>query len=171
MNDRKSQEALYLALASKMMAVCLRYSNSQFDAEEILQAGFIKVFNSIHHFAGLGSFEGWVRRIMVNTAIESSRNRRVFQNIDDISESEYSDFNGFEIDQLEVKDILTMIQGLSIGYRLVFNMYVIEGYTHKEIAEALNISESASKSQLSRARVRLQEKIKKMEGGLNEIRL
>ena len=171
LNNPKAQEGLYLALASKMMAVCLRYTNSQFDAEEILQTGFIKVFKNINQFAGVGSFEGWIRRIMVNTAIESCRNRTLFQSIDDINEVVFSNTHSFEIDQLEVNDLLKIIQSLAIGYRLVFNMYAIEGYSHKEIAKALNISEGSSKSQLSRARMRLQEKIKKMEGGLNEIRL
>jgi len=153
-----------------MMAVCLRYANSQFEAEEILQAGFIKVFKNISQFAEKGSFEGWVRRIMVNTAIESCKRSITLQNIDDVSEVEFTYSQSFEIDQLEVKDLLKMIQELATGYRLVFNMYAIEGYSHKEIAKKLNISESSSKSQLSRARIRLQEKIKKMEGEYNGIK-
>lgn len=169
-NDRKSQELLYRSFASKMMAVCLRYANSQFEAEEILQAGFIKVFKNISQFAEKGSFEGWVRRIMVNTAIESCKRSITLQNIDDVSEVEFTYSQSFEIDQLEVKDLLKMIQELATGYRLVFNMYAIEGYSHKEIAKKLNISESSSKSQLSRARIRLQEKIKKMEGEYNGIK-
>jgi len=169
-NDPKSQEGLYLALASKMMAVCLRYTNSQFDAEEILQTGFIKVFKNINQFAGAGSFEGWIRRIMVNTAIESCRNRTHFQSLGDINEVEFSNAHSFEIDQLEVSDLLKLIQSLADGYRLVFNMYAIEGYSHKEIAEKLNISESSSKSQLSRARMRLQKKIIKMEGEYNGVK-
>jgi len=170
-NDRKAQEMLYRSLASKMMAVCLRYANSQFEAEEILQAGFIKVFKNINQFAQKGSFEGWVRRIMVNTAIEACRKITILQNIDEVNESEISASQSFEIDQMEVRDLLKIIQELAIGYRLVFNMYAIEGFSHKEIAEKLNISESSSKSQLSRARIRLQEKIKKMERELNGIRL
>src|SRR5690606_32509980 len=170
LNDRKAQEMLYRSFSSKMMAICSRYASSQFEAEESLQLGFIKVFKNINQFANKGSLEGWVRRIMVNTAIELSRRSIILQDIDEVKESAIVDSQLFEIDNLEVKDLLKMIQELAPGFRLVFNMYAIEGFSHKEIAEALNISESASKSQLSRARVRLQEKIKIMEGEVNGIR-
>jgi len=169
-NDRKAQEMLYRSFSSKMMAVCLRYANSRFEAEDMLQQGFIKVFRNIEQFAAKGSLEGWVRRIMVNTAIELSRKNINFQDIDEVKESSLSVSQLFEIDGLEVKDLLKMIQELAPGYRLVFNMYAIEGFSHKEIARALNISENASKSQLSRARMRLQERIKLMEGEVNGIR-
>jgi RNA polymerase sigma factor (sigma-70 family) len=171
LNDRKAQEMLYRSLSSKMMGVCLRYASSQFEAEEILQIGFIKVFKNINQFAEKGSFEGWIRRIMINTAIEQSRKRIIFQDIDEIEENTMLNSQWFEIDSLEVRDLLKMVQELALGYRLVFNMYVIEGFSHKEIALALDISESASKSQLFRARVRLQEKIKLMEGQVNGIKL
>jgi RNA polymerase sigma factor (sigma-70 family) len=171
LNDRKAQEMLYRSLSSKMMGVCLRYASSQFEAEEILQIGFIKVFKNINQFAEKGSFEGWIRRIMINTAIEQSRKRIIFQDIDEIEENTVLNSQWFEIDSLEVRDLLKMVQELALGYRLVFNMYVIEGFSHKEIALALDISESASKSQLFRARVRLQEKIKLMEGQVNGIKL
>lgn len=170
LNDRKAQELLYRSFSSKMMAICLRYASSQFEAEEILQLGFIKVFKNINQFANKGSLEGWIRRIMVNTAIELSRRGIILLDIEEVKESTIVDSQLFEIDNLEVKDLLKMIQELPPGFRLVFNMYAIEGFSHKEIAEALNISESASKSQLSRARVRLQEKIKIMEGEVNGIR-
>jgi RNA polymerase sigma factor (sigma-70 family) len=171
LNDRKAQEMLYRSLSSKMMGVCLRYASSQFEAEEILQIGFIKVFKNINQFAEKGSFEGWIRRIMINTAIEQSRKRIILQDIDEIEENTMLNSQWFEIDSLEVRDLLKMIQELALGYRLVFNMYVIEGYSHKEIALALDISESTSKSQLFRARIRLQEKIKLMEGQVNGIKL
>jgi len=170
LNDRKAQEMLYRSFSSKMMAVCLRYASSQFEAEDILQMGFIKVFKNINQFANKGSLEGWVRRIMVNTAIEFSRKSVILQDIDAVNESTIIDSQLFEINELEVKDLLKMIQELAPGYRLVFNMYAIEGFSHKEIARALDISESASKSQLFRARMRLQEKIKIMEGEINGIK-
>jgi len=170
LNDRKAQEMLYRSFSSKMMAVCLRYASSQFEAEDILQMGFIKVFKNINQFANKGSLECWVRRIMVNTAIEFSRKSVILQDIDAVNESTIIDSQLFEINELEVKDLLKMIQELAPGYRLVFNMYAIEGFSHKEIARALDISESASKSQLFRARMRLQEKIKIMEGEINGIK-
>src|SRR5690606_3309735 len=100
-NDRKAQEMLYRSLASKMMAICLRYAHSQFEAEEILQAGFIKVFKNINQVADIGAFEGWIRRIMVNTAIESYRTNVHFQNIDEVKETDFAGSQSFEIDQLE----------------------------------------------------------------------
>jgi|SRR5690554_4331749 len=169
-NDRKAQEQLYRLLASKMLHLCLRYASSTFDAEEMLQAGFIKVFSHIHQFSGAGSFEGWVRRIMVNTAIEYCRKDFRMERIDQLSDQEYLNSGFVEINHLEARDLLDMVQELAPGYRIIFNMYAIEGFSHREIAETLNISESSSKSQLSRARVRLQEKIKQMEGAYHGIR-
>lgn len=169
-NDRKAQEQLYQLLASKMLGVCLRYASSAYDAEEILQAGFIKVFTHIQQFSGAGSFEGWVRRIMVNTAVEYCRKDIRMERIDQVSDQEFLYGGSVEVNSLEAKDLLNLVQELAPGYRLIFNMYAIEGYSHKEIAEVLQISESSSKSQLSRARVRLQERIKQMEGAYDGIR-
>lgn len=169
-NDRKAQEQLYRLLASKMLGVCLRYASSSFDAEEMLQAGFIKVFTHMHQYTGAGSFEGWVRRIMVNTAIEYCRKDIKMERIEQLGEQEHLYSGSVEINYLEAKDLMNMVQELAPGYRVIFNMYAIEGFSHKEIAETLNITESSSKSQLSRARVRLQEKIKQMEGAYYGIR-
>ncbi|WP_395625999.1 RNA polymerase sigma factor [Daejeonella sp.] len=162
--DRKAQESLYKTLSSRMMGVCMRYAKDTNEAEDVLQMGFVKVFQKIADFRGDGSFEGWIRRIMVNTAIESYRKNLRNLNIVDIDEVYDQPQTTFDMSGLELKDLLKLVQQLSNGYRLVFNMYVIEGFSHKEIAAELGISEGASKSQLSRARAILKGKIIKMEG-------
>lgn len=162
--ERKAQESLYKALASKMMAVCVRYAKDTSEAEDILQMGFLKVFQKISDYRGEGSFEGWIRRIMVNTAIETYRKNLRSLNVVDIDEVYDQPQSTFDMNKLEMDDLLKLIQQLSNGYRIVFNMYAIEGYSHKEIAKELGISEGASKSQLSRARAILKDKIIKMEG-------
>lgn len=167
-NNRQAQEMLYHALASKMLGVCMRYASSTFEAEDILQAGFVKVFTQLSSFRGEGSFEGWVRRVMVNTAIEAYRKNTRLLRIADMAEADGAFQQGYVIDELEYEDLLAIIRTLPEGYRVIFNMYVIEGYSHKEIAETLHISEGTSKSQLSRARSWLKEKIKQMEGGVYE---
>lgn len=162
--DRKSQENLYRMLSSKMMGVCMRYAKGRQEAEDILQLGFIKVFQKISDFRNEGPFEGWIRKIMVNTAIETYRKNLRSMNLVDIEEVYDHPQTTFDMNGLETKDLLNLIQELANGYRVVFNMYIIEGYSHKEIAEALGITEGASKSQLSRARAILKEKILKLEG-------
>jgi RNA polymerase sigma-70 factor (ECF subfamily) len=160
--ERQAQEGLYRQLVSTMMGICLRYAKDRDDAEDILQTGFIRVFQKISDFRMEGSFEGWVKRIMVNTALEHYRkNLRTLTSVslDQVQEEVcFSDWNA-----LEVEDLLNVIQSLPNGYRMVFNMYALEGYSHKEIAEELGITESGSKSQLSRARALLKEKIKQLE--------
>jgi RNA polymerase sigma-70 factor (ECF subfamily) len=155
--DRKMQHELYNRFASKMYGVCLRYAGKAEEAEDILQEGFIKVFNKIGSFRSEGSFEGWVRRIFVNTAIEHFRKKIYLQPITDYEEDTVEGKYLSVLDSLAEKDIIELVQQLSPGYRTVFNMYVVEGYTHKQIAEALNISEGTSKSQLSRAKLILQD--------------
>ncbi|GAA4798962.1 RNA polymerase sigma factor [Olivibacter ginsenosidimutans] len=161
--ERKAQEALYRSLAAKMYQVCLRYTANATEAEDVLQNGFLKVFQAVVHFREEGSFEGWIRRIMVNTAIEGYRKQAKKQQTITIDEVFDHALQTVDIASLEVKDILTLIQQLPDGYRAVFNMYAIEGYSHKEIAEALQISEGASKSQLSRARSWLKSKLVNLE--------
>lgn len=163
-NDRQSQELLYKSLASKMLGVCMRYAKDSFEAEDILQAGFVRVFQKIADFRSDGSFEGWIRRIMVNTAIEVYRKNQRSLNVVDIDQVYDAPQSMFNMTGLEAKDLLNLIRQLPEGYRMVFNLYVIEGYSHKEIGEQLAISEGASKSQLSRARALLREKILKTEG-------
>ncbi len=155
--DRKMQYELYQRFSPKMYGVCLRYAGKVEEAEDILQEGFIKVFNKISTFRGEGSFEGWVRRIFVNTAIEHFRKKTYLQPITDLEESMLEGKYLSVLDSLAEKDIIQLVQQLSPGYRTVFNMYVIEGYTHRQIGDALNISEGTSKSQLSRAKMILQD--------------
>jgi RNA polymerase sigma factor (sigma-70 family) len=158
--DRKMQRELYNRFASKMYGVCLRYAGNGEEAEDILQEGFIKVYNKIGSFKGTGSLEGWIRRIFVNTAIEHFRRKAYLQPITEREENSLETKYLSILDDLAERDIIQLIQQLSPGYRTVFNMYVVEGYTHKEIAEALGISEGTSKSQLSRAKSILQELVK-----------
>lgn len=159
--DRRMQETLYNRFASKMYAVCLRYATNAAEAEDILQEGFIKIFKKMDTFRSEGSFEGWVRRIFVNTAIEHFRRRKY---LTPVTEKEENTIEGKYIsvlDELAEQDILNLVQQLSPGYRTVFNMYVVEGFTHKEIGDMLGISEGTSKSQLSRAKVILQDMVNK----------
>jgi RNA polymerase sigma factor (sigma-70 family) len=155
------QYELYARFAPKMYGVCLRYAGSTEEAEDMLQEGFIKVFKKIGSFRQEGSFDGWVRRVFVNTAIEHFRRKTYLQPITEQEENTIEGKFLSVLDSLAEKDIAQLIQQLSPGYRTVFNMYVIEGYTHKQIGEALGISEGTSKSQLSRARLILQDLVRK----------
>lgn len=154
------QEALYQRFAPKMYGVCLRYAGNAEEAEDIVQEGFIKVFRKMDSFRSEGSFEGWIRRIFVNTAIEHFRRKNYLQPVTEKEENSMEGKYLSVLDSLAEKEIIALIQQLSPGYRAVFNMYVIEGYTHREIADALGISEGTSKSQLSRAKSVLQEKVR-----------
>lgn len=154
------QEELYRRFSPRMYAVCLRYAGHAEEAQDILQEGFVKVFKKLDSFRGDGSFEGWVRRIFVNTAIEHFRRKRYLQPVTEKEENTIEGKYLSVLDNLAEKDIMALIQQLSPGYRTVFNMYVVEGYTHKEIGDLLGISEGTSKSQLSRAKVILQDLVK-----------
>lgn len=146
-----------------MMGVCLRYAKNQAEAEDILQDGFVKVFSNLHKFQPYGSFEGWVRRIFVNTAIEYYRQRRRFM-INDIElENQDFEFSDDVLDKMAAEEIIALIKDMPDGYRMVFNMYAIEGYSHKEIADELGISVGTSKSQYSRARSYLQKQMAEIE--------
>ncbi|MBK0377813.1 sigma-70 family RNA polymerase sigma factor [Mucilaginibacter sp. SD-g] len=162
--QRKAQEMLYKLLAGKMMGVCLRYATDRMEAEDMLQNGFIKVFQKIEDYRGEGSFEGWVRRIMVHSSIEYYRkHHKMMQLVDMEDAGQEPSVNAVAASSLEAKDLLLLIKGLSPGYRMVFNLYAIDGYSHKEIAEIAGITEGASKSQLSRARAILKEQVLQME--------
>ena len=158
--NRRMQEELYRRFSPRMYAVCLRYAGNAEEAEDILQEGFIKVFKKLDSFRGDGSFEGWIRRIFVNTAIEHFRRKRYLMPVTEKEENTIEGKYTSVLDELGAKDIMALIQELSPGYRTVFNMYVVEGYTHKEIADMLGISEGTSKSQLSRAKVILQDMVR-----------
>lgn len=150
------QAALYERFASRMYGVCLRYTSDPEEAQDILQEGFIKVFRHLEKFRQEGSFEGWIRRIMINTAIEYFRKKKYLNPVTEKEEASLESSDENALDKLAEKDIIGLIQQLSPGYRAVFNLYVIEGYGHKEIAEMLGISEGTSKSQLARAKSVLQ---------------
>ncbi len=155
----QAQRDVYNWLAPKMLAICRRYIKDVNEAESVMITGFMKVLDKIEQFSGEGSFEGWVRRIMVNESLLYIRkNKGMYIEVD----IEYADTEpNYELasEKLEADDLLNLISGLPIGYRTVFNMFAIEGYSHKEIAESLAISENTSKSQLSRARKILQKQI------------
>jgi len=163
LGNRACQERLYKALSSKMYGVCLRYARDTFEAEDMLHNGFIKVFTKINYFNGTGSFEGWVRKIMVNTAIELYRKNKFSTCSIDIAGSEAGYSSAIYQEGLEAKDIMRLISALPASYRIVFNMFAIEGYSHHEIAAELGISEILSRTQLSRARTILKEKLAKLE--------
>lgn len=153
---REYQKMLYDALSSKMFYVCLRYCRSKDDAEDVLQEGFVKVFKSLPQYKFEGSFEGWIRRIMVICAIDHIRKQKeskIFDDIENVAVNHESDF--VADNRLKEKEIMALVKSLPLGYQTVFNLYVIEGYTHQEIAKMLNISEGTSKSQLSKAKEHL----------------
>ena len=154
----KSQEELYKRFASAMYGVCLQYASGEEDAQDILQEGFIKVFGKLDQVKNPAAFPGWIRRIMINTALEKYRSQVLLQRIDDAKDGEEV-FN-----KLTCEELVALIQTLSPKYRMVFNLYAIEGYNHKEISETLGITVGTSKSNLSRARAILQEKIKSIYG-------
>ncbi len=167
--NRKFQELLYQTTSSKMLGICMRYAKDQFEAEDMMQTAFVKIFKKLHDYRGEGSFEGWMRKIMVNTSIEFYRKNLRTLNVVDIDETHEKEAStSFDMSSLNVKDLMRLIQNLSSGYRMVFNMYAIEGYSHKEIADQLGITEGASKSQLSRARAILREQVLKLEGYRHE---
>ncbi len=159
-NDPNAQRVFYERLAPKMYGICLRFAFIADDADDILQDGFIRVFNHIKDFRGEGSIEGWVRRTIVNTAINYYK-KKVKQGIKidlDFVQEKVKTTDGI-VEQMSANELLNLISELPPGYRTVFNLNVIEGYTHKEIGKLLEISENTSKSQLSRARISLQKKL------------
>ena len=158
--DRDAQRQLYDSLSPKMCPVCLRYMGSREEAEDVLQEGFVTLFSKLDSYSGAGSFEGWARKIFVNTALMQLRKNNVLKESEDLEGAwDISSQDPTVIQNIGYQEILELIESLPPGFRTVFNMYVIEGYSHKEIGEALGISENTSRSQLQRARVILQKKI------------
>ena len=160
---RDAQEMLYNYYSPKMFGICLRYAENYQSGEDILHEGFIKVFNNIDKFRGEGSLEGWIKRIFINTAIQHHRNLKKHGRHAELEEVRFEQVKEVAVDNMATQDLLQLIQQLAPGYRAVFNLYVIEGYSHKEIADKLNIAEGTSKSQLSRARELLQKMIQANE--------
>lgn len=169
-NNIRAQEQLYRLLASKLFGVCLKYSRNYADAQDNLQDGFLLIFNKIGQFQFKGSFEGWAKRVMINNVLQKYRSEGIFdivsENIPDEADVE------LEEDGVSMEFLVSIIQQLPDRYRMVFNLYAIDGYPHKEIAALLGITEGTSKSNLARARMILKEKIEAHQGtiptGTNE---
>jgi RNA polymerase sigma factor (sigma-70 family) len=159
-----AQKKLFDMYASKMLAVCNRYMSSLMEAEDVLQEGFIKMFNKLADYKMEGSFDGWLRRIMVNTALDNLRARKKMQFDQSIDDVGYRLHTPEQItSNINANDLMALVQSLPTGYKTVFNMFAIEGYSHKEIAEQIGISENTSKSQYSRAREYLRKKLELVE--------
>jgi len=161
--NHHAQKRLYEKYAGKMYAVCLRYAKDKSTAEDYLQEGFIRVFSKLSKFRSEGSFEGWIRTIMVNTSLEMLRKNNILTKSEDYQQA----INLIEpdpsiIEKLQEEQLLECIQSMPPGFRAVFNLYAIEGYNHREIGDMLNISEGTSKSQFARARAWLQQKIQQL---------
>ena len=167
--DRQAQNALYKKYCAKMFKVCFQYSKNKEEAEDTFHEGFMKVFENLKYFANSGSLEGWIRRIMVNLAIEKYRNSsRLFLvvNIDDNEEFLNNYYSEDILSQIEAADLMRLIQKLPPVYKMVFNLYVFEGLKHKEIAEQLGITAGTSKSNLYEAKAILQKQINQNNGVL-----
>lgn len=151
--DRVAQKALYQVYARKMMGICMRYAPNREQAQDILQDGFVKVFQKMERYRGEGPLGGWIARTMVNTALDQIRRNKPFEHSLDLSEAEHlHPVNEQVLVQMGTDELMALIQALPLGYRTVFNLFAIEGYTHKEIGEMLGISENTSKSQFMKAR-------------------
>jgi RNA polymerase sigma-70 factor (ECF subfamily) len=161
----RAQRALFDKFASKMLGVCIRYAKDTEQAEDILQDGFVKVFSKLKDFKSEGSLEGWIRRVMVNTALDQIRkNSKMLGDISTDDVAYKLENNDTILENLMAEDLMKMIKSMPDGYRVVFNMFAIEGYSHAEIGDTLGITESTSKSQYSRARAYLRERIEKING-------
>lgn len=157
-NNAASQRELYTRYSPKMLAVCYRFAHNREDAEDMLQEGFIKVFSQIHTFRNQGAFEGWIRRIMVHTCINHlKKNKRFNESVDIIHATTIQVREDSVPSIVQAKQIVECIRLLPMGYRTVLNLYAIEGYSHKEIAEMLDIEESTSRSQYTRAKQMLED--------------
>jgi len=158
--DPKSQKALFDTFAPTMYAICYRYAGNLDQAKDLLQDGFIKVFTKLNEFKFEGSFEGWLKRIFINNALEYLRKENRQPDMIDVRDAHHLSSETFHFSGLDAQQILAQIQKLPNGYRTVVNLYIIEGYQHKEIAEMLGISENTSKTQLFKARQILQKALK-----------
>ena len=164
-NDTKAQSDLYKLFSSKLFALCLKYSRNYAEAEDNLQDAFVTIFKKISQYKNKGSFEGWLKRIVVNTALQRYRSKGVF---DIVNEEQIEDVSiEVENDSIDIDFLLNSIQELPDRYRLVFNLYVLDGYSHKEIGEMLGIATGTTKSNLARARMILKNKVEKYKASLN----
>jgi RNA polymerase sigma-70 factor (ECF subfamily) len=158
----RAQEKLYRMFAPKMFGVCLRYAKDRTEAEDNLQDGFVNVFSNIKKFRHEGSFEGWIRRIMVNVSLSKFRKQHVLHPVEDMGQYETQTFSEEILAKIAAEDLIGLIQQLPPRYRMVFNLFVMEGMSHQEISEAMNISEGTSKSNLARAREILKRKVREL---------
>ena len=159
-----SQKVLYDRLAPRMFPVCMRYVGDKTLAEDLLQDGFVTLFTRLDSYKGEGSFEGWARRIFITTALMSLRKKDALKMSDELDSIRSMKADTLsQIQNLGYKELMDLVMSLPVGFRTVFNLYVIEGYSHKEIAEMSGITETTSRTQLSRARVWLQNKLKERE--------
>ena len=167
--DRNAQKALFDLLAPRMYPVCIRYTGDRETAQDILQDGFVTLFSKLDSYKGEGSFDGWARRIFINTALMYLRKKDALKMSDELENARHlsSDLTD-QIGNIGYKELMKLVMSLPPGFRTVFNMYVIEGYSHKEIAEILGISETTSRTQLSRARIWLQNRIRNNGNGHRE---
>jgi len=167
--DRHAQRFLFEHLSGKMYTVCCRYIKSRMEAEDVLVMAFTKIFERIGQYKNEGSFEGWIRRIMINECLTYLRkNKSMYLETDIAAAAHAPDYDVLE-DHLQAEDVLRVVASLPPGYRIVFNMFALDGYSHKEIAEQLGISENTSKSQLSRARAFLQKALTEKERSVEKV--
>lgn len=160
--DPVAQKALYQQFARKMMSICMRYAHNRDQAQDMLQDGFVKVFQKIDHYRGDGPLGGWIARTMVNTALDHIRRNKPYDHSLDLTEAEHLHHEDEHVlSSMSTDELLELIQALPTGYRTVFNLFAIEGYAHKEIAERLGISENTSKSQFMKARAYLRKLLPK----------
>lgn len=163
-NDRLCQKKFYEFFYGKMMGICMRYTNGADEAKDILHEGFMKVFQNIANFTPTVSIEFWVKRIMINTAIDHfRRNKKILNQVDiEFAAGEADDDSFGILDELSSEEILKLVQKLSTAYRTTFNLFVVEGYNHREISEMLGVSQGTTKSNLAKARQQLREMIRKL---------
>lgn len=162
--SRKAQAMLYHQFAPKMFGVCLRYAKDATEAEDNLQEGFIKVFTNLKNFRHDGSLEGWIRRIMINVSLEKIRKQHLLYPVEDVAVYDTVNFSDDVIAKISADDLMKLIQQLPPRYRLVFNLYVLEGMSHQEIAKEMDITQGTSKSNLARAREILKKKVQENFG-------
>jgi RNA polymerase sigma-70 factor (ECF subfamily) len=173
--SRTAQKEVFSKMYGRLFGICMRYAHDADEAEDILQNGFIKVFNGIENYKGDGSFEGWIKRIVVNTAIDNYRRKKVKPVVTD---SDLTDRLGDDLEdeieddsiynQIPISEVMDAVQELSPAYRTIFNLYVMEGYNHNEIAEMLEISVGTSKSNLSKARMNLRKMLQPLVDRLSD---
>ncbi|MFT5876665.1 MAG: RNA polymerase sigma factor (sigma-70 family) [Dokdonia sp.] len=159
-NNARAQKALFEMYSPKFMGVCLRYAQNQDEANDMLQDGFIKIFQKLKSYSGSGSFGGWMHRTIVNTCLDTLRKNKKFKFSVEIEHAEGQVFTSdTALSDIRTKELMQLVQRLPDGYRVVFNMFAIEGYGHKEIAEKLGVTENTSKSQYRKARFWLQKEL------------